>query len=88
MPTLPLFTPPARRAWRSLKFAPFLFFFVNRELKQATFLSTRTPTGNKSRRYRWRMIVSAVLVLNQERQTISQGGKLKPCFAGSASPIL
>ena len=22
-----LFTPPARRAWRSFKFAPFLFFF-------------------------------------------------------------
>ena len=33
-----------------------------RELKQATFLSTRTPTGSKSRRYRWRMMVSAVLV--------------------------
>ena len=26
-----LITPPARRAWRSLKFAPFLFFFVNVE---------------------------------------------------------
>ena len=40
-------------------------------LKQATFLPTRTPTGSKSRCYRWRMIVSAVLVLNQQRQSIS-----------------
>ena len=46
-------------------------FAANRELKQATFLSTRTPTESKSRRYRWRMIVSAVLVLNQQRQSIS-----------------
>ena len=34
----------------------------NRELKQVTFLSTRTPTGRKSRRYRWRRMASAVLV--------------------------
>ena len=27
-----------------------------RELKQATFLSTRTSTGSKPRRYRWRMM--------------------------------
>ena len=26
------------------------------ELKQATFLSTRTSTGSKPRRYRWRMM--------------------------------
>ena len=44
---------------------------INRELKQATFLSTRTPTGSKSRRYRWRMMVPAVLVLYQQRQSIS-----------------
>ena len=37
-------------------------FRLNRELKQATFLSTRTTTGSKPRRYRWRMIASAVLV--------------------------
>ena len=36
--------------------------FVNRELKQATFLSTRTGAGSKLRRYRWRMMASAVLV--------------------------
>ena len=59
----------------------------NRELKQETFLSTRTPTENKSRRYRWRMIVSAVLVLNQERQSISfhvrdfKRERLMPSFA-------
>ena len=34
----------------------------SRELKQATFLSTRTSTGSKPRRYRWRMMASAVLV--------------------------
>ena len=34
----------------------------NRELKQATFLSTRTSAGSKSRRYRWRVMASAVLV--------------------------
>ena len=34
----------------------------NRQLKQATFLSTRTSTGSKPRRYRWRMMASAVLV--------------------------
>ena len=33
-----------------------------RELKQATFLSTRTAPGSKLRRYRWRMMASAVLV--------------------------
>ena len=33
-----------------------------RELKQATFLSTRTSAGSKSRRYRWQMMASAVLV--------------------------
>ena len=33
-----------------------------RELKQATFLSARTSTGSKPRRYRWRMMASAVLV--------------------------
>ena len=33
-----------------------------RELKQATFLSTRTAAGSKLRRYRWRMMASAVLV--------------------------
>ena len=27
-----------------------------RELKQATFLSTRTSAGSKPRRYRWRMM--------------------------------
>ena len=40
----------------------FECFTVNRELKQATFLSTRTPAGSKSNRYRWRMMMSAVLV--------------------------
>ena len=33
-----------------------------RELKHATFLSTRTSTGSKPRPYRWRMIASAVVV--------------------------
>ena len=42
-----------------------------RELKQATFLSTRTSAGSKSRRYRWRVVVSAVLVWNQQRQSFS-----------------
>ena len=41
----------------------------NRELKQATFLSTRTSTGSKPRRYRWRMMASAVLVWNHERES-------------------
>ena len=40
-----------------------------RELKQATFLSTRTSTGSKPRRYRWRMVASAVLVWNHERES-------------------
>ena len=40
----------------------------SRELKQATFLSTRTSTGSKPRRYRWRMMASAVLVWNHERE--------------------
>ena len=35
---------------------------INKELKQATFLSTRTVAGSKLRRYRWRMMASAVLV--------------------------
>ena len=39
----------------------------NRELKQATYLSTRTPTRSKSSRYRWRMM--AVFVWNQERKS-------------------
>ena len=34
----------------------------NRELKQATFLSTRTSAGSKLRRFRWRMMASVVLV--------------------------
>ena len=34
----------------------------NRELKQATFLSTRTAAGSKLRRYRWRVMASAALV--------------------------
>ena len=34
----------------------------SRELKQATFLSTRTSAGSKSRRYKWQMVASAVLV--------------------------
>ena len=42
---------------------------ANRELKQATFLSTRTSTGSKPRRYRWRMMASAVLVWNHERES-------------------
>ena len=36
--------------------------FINRKLKQATFLSTRTAAGSKLRRYGWRMIALAVLV--------------------------
>ena len=39
-----------------------LSLFNFRELKQATFLSTRTAAGSKLRRYRWRMMASAVLV--------------------------
>ena len=35
---------------------------VIRELKQATSLSTRAAAGSKLRRYRWRMMASAVLV--------------------------
>ena len=60
---------------------------VIRELKQAMFLSTRTSTGSKSRRYRWRMMVSTVLVLNQQRQSISfhvrdfERERLMPSFA-------
>ena len=34
----------------------------NRELKQATFLSTRTAAGGKLRRYRLRMMAPTVLV--------------------------
>ena len=34
----------------------------DRELKEATFLSTRTAAGSKLRRYRWRMMASAVFV--------------------------
>ena len=46
----------------------FLAVYI-RELKQATFLSTRTSTGSKPRRYRWRMMSSAVLVWNHERES-------------------
>ena len=58
-----------------------------RELKQATFLSTRTPTGSNSHRYKWRIMVSAVLFLNQQRQSISfhvrdfKRERLTPSFA-------
>ena len=45
--------------------------YVIREFKQATFLSTRTSAGNKLRRYRWRVMASAVLVWNQQRQSFS-----------------
>ena len=40
-----------------------------RELKQVTFLSTRTAAGSKLRPYRWRMMASAVLVCNRERES-------------------
>ena len=48
----------------SLNTLPTLATLVrdNRGLKQATFLSTRTSAGSKSRRYRWRIVASAVLV--------------------------
>ena len=39
----------------------------NRELKQATFLSARTSTGSKPRRYRWRMMKSRTWKLNDCR---------------------
>ena len=48
-----------------LEISPFLTviqFYSNRELKQATFLSTRTAAGSELRRYRWRMMATAVLV--------------------------
>ena len=64
------------------------FLIYNRELTLATFLSTRTPTGSKLRCYRWRIMVSAVLVLNQERQSIDsfhvrdfKRERLTPSFA-------
>ena len=56
---------------KNIKFLPTLCKNYNiiaaaymniRELKQATFLSTRTSAGSKPRRYRWRMMASAVLV--------------------------
>ena len=40
----------------------FVVLTSNRELKQATFWSTRTAAGSKLRRSRWRMMASAVLV--------------------------
>ena len=58
-----------------------------REIKQATLLSTRTSAGSKSRRYRWRMMASAVLVWNQQRQSFSfhvrdfKRERLTPSFA-------
>ena len=43
---------------------------LNREFKQATFLSARTVAGSELRRYRWRMMASAVLVIwNRERES-------------------
>ena len=39
-----------------------LFAYRSKKLKQVTYLSTRTPAGSKSSRYRWRMMASAVLV--------------------------
>ena len=59
----------------------------SRELKEATFLSTRTSAGSKSRRYRWRVMASAVLVWNQQRQSFSfhvrdfKREQLTPSFA-------
>jgi hypothetical protein len=48
--------------WSAKKFAAkkldSSYFFTVR----ATFLTTRTPTGNQSNRYRWRMMATAVLV--------------------------
>ena len=62
----------ARGVLQGTVLVPFLFCLMvndikprdgdNRELKQATFLSTRTAAGSKLRRYRWRMMASAVLV--------------------------
>ena len=43
----------------------------NRELKLLTHLSKRTPTGSKTSRYRWRMMASAVVLWNNERQSLS-----------------
>ena len=45
----------------TLRFPPVVSIAI-RELKQATFLSTRTAAGSKLRRYRWRMMASAALV--------------------------
>ena len=59
----------------------------NRELKQATFFSTRTAAGRKLHRYRWRMMASAVLVWNQQRQSVNfhvhdfKRERLTPSFA-------
>ena len=62
----------ARRVPQGMVLVPFLFSLMvndikpadgdNRELKQATSLSTRTAAGSKLRRYRWQMMASAVHV--------------------------
>ena len=63
---------------------PIRYLFNIRELKQATFLSS---AGSKPRRYRWRVMASAVLVWNQQRQSFSfnvrdfKRERLTPSFA-------
>ncbi len=47
----------------------FLSYLTNKELNQATFLTTLTPTGRESSRYRWSVIATAVLVRSHERET-------------------
>ena len=67
--------------------ASCLLNLSNRELGQETFLSARASARSKSRRYRWRMMASAVLVWNQQRQSFSfhvrdlKRERLTPSFA-------
>ena len=83
-----------RANWKSLHFYRTARYNIvgfnipfNSELKQATFLSTRTAAGSKLRRYKWRMMASAVLVWNQQRQSVNfhvhdfKQERLTPSFA-------
>ena len=56
------------RTARNTAFVSAFAVFI-RELKQATFLRTRTPTGSESSRYWWRVMATAVLVWNHEPET-------------------
>ena len=46
---------------------------VNRELKQATFLSTRTPTGSKSRRYKGKIVYLVLSSIKRNIKVNEQG---------------